>query len=689
MEKPFHILIISVGSLLGQNLLDTLENRRSSIRVTGMNTVGDNQRVFRCDKAYKSPLSNSPDFLEFLQEIIEKERPDMILPGRDYDVMALAKLVRSMPALQKLVPGGTIEAANIMNDKGESYRFAQAYNLPFAASFILGEGKAEEARVWAQRYGFPLLAKPREGFGSLGIRTICGESQLEALLHSDSEGFMLQEVLGASEEWHKSIASFSREVAAGIPLFFHTPDANQFAGQTIIRPDGSVGEIFTSRSVMVLGRCEKTMHWNDPDFIAVTRAYAEAIADAGWRGVFNLQCRQTSHGYIGVEMNGRMSGSTSARGWLGYDEMRTLIRDFYHIDIGSDARYPQNTPGTVYRYLTDYFVADKDAEVFNQTGVWMPDRTSLNIANQSIEKKRILVTGSTGYLGQPLIYKLSQDGNYEISVITGNKSIAQQLFGDKVTKYYEQKEWLSGALPSENIDVLIHLGFARPHYGNTEIAKSLQFTAELFSRAAKRQIKGIINVSSRSVYGIENVLPWREEDVPAPVSPYAQAKLASELLLQTVADSHSHIRGASIRMGAVSGGSAGLVDVFVLSKFVMQALKGESIQIDGGKQKIDVLDIHDAVDALIAMLNTPVSVWKATYNLGSESAYNIVTMAETCVDIASRHNGGVKSDIIIKEKPVHLQYEMDSSLFSRDMNWRHKEKLKDTIESLVLYYQNP
>ena len=45
---------------------------------------------------------------------------------------------------------------------------------------------------------------------------------------------------------------------------------------------------------MVLGRCEKSELWIDPAFTELTRKYAEAIADKGWRGVFNLQCRRNS-----------------------------------------------------------------------------------------------------------------------------------------------------------------------------------------------------------------------------------------------------------------------------------------------------------------------------------------------------------------------------------------------------------
>lgn len=699
MSDTFHILILSVGSLLGQNILDALDGRRTKFRVTGIDNSSENPRVFRCDKAYKAPLTQSSGFIEFLRHIIGKEKPDMILPGRDHDVLALAELAYSVPEMQKLIPVGTVEAIRIMNDKGLSYGFAREYNLPFANSIILKYDKLDEARAWARRCGFPLLAKPQEGFGSLGIRIICDETQLEAFLSSNSEKFLLQEILGVEDEYYRLIEKFRIEVDTGVPLFFHMPDENQFAGQTVIRPDGSVGEIFTSRSLMVLGRCERAVRWDDPVFLATTRAYAEAISDCGWRGMFNLQCRRTVNGYIGNEMSGRMTGSTSARGWLGYDEIRQLILEFYKLDIGPDDRYSKDAKGTVYRALTDYFVLENNQQVLNKQGIWKQENRFLNKEEKHIaesvqpvykghrkEKKSILITGSTGYCGQSLIQRLSEEALYHINIICRNKNNAQKLFGAKIANYYDQEELLQGSLPLRDVDVLLHFAFARPHYGNGEISKSLEFTSRLFSQAVKHQIQGIINVSSRSVYGIETPPPWKEGAFVAPVSVYGQAKFASELLLQTLLESHPQTMGTSIRLGAVSGGAGGLVDVFVLSKFVKQALSGDPIRIVGGSQEFDILDIRDTADAFSALLKAPPESWKAIYNLSSKSSYNIVSMAQMCVNIASRFNGGIKTPILIEEKVVNLKYGMDSSLFYQDMNWYPKRKLEDTIESLIRYY---
>jgi len=301
--------------------------------------------------------------------------------------------------------------------------------------------------------------------------------------------------------------------------------------------------------------------------------------------------------------------------------------------------------------------------------------------------KKILITGSTGYCGQVLIQKLAEKGKFEISVLSTDVAKAQSLFSKKVSNYYMHNDLTNNNIPINEMDVLFHLGFARPYLGNAAIAKSLQFTFELYSKAVENNIKSIVNISSRSVYGADSTLPWNEHTPVNPSTVYGRAKLATELLLQTLTADQSKTIGTSIRLGTVMGGSSGLVDVFVLSKFVKQAINGEPIRIIGGDQQFDILDIQDVVDAFIALINITPEKWKPIYNLSSQSTYNIVDMAQSAVRIASRFNGGLVSSIQIEKAETSLKYLVDSSCFYRDLNWLPKvNQLDNIVESLVKYY---
>jgi carbamoylphosphate synthase large subunit len=366
-DREIRLLILSVGSLLGQNILDALDPRRRHVRVIGANSESDNPRPFRCDVAYLVPaISNESGLQDRILDIVSRENPDLILPGRDDDVVFLSKLREKHLPLAGRIPCGSQEAARILRDKALSFRFARRNDLPFADTFVPDPAvSSEEAGEWLRRHRFPLLAKPLQGFGSRGIKLVLTRDHFNRILQAG--GYVVQEWLGAPPPLNDHL----RELDLGYPLFLCLPEEAQYAGQTVIAPDGRVLDVFCSVNTMVLGRCERSQAVGDPGLIDVTKAYAEAMARAGWRGSFNVQLkRQPDGAYKAHEMNGRMTGSTSARRWLGYDEIRMLVREFVGIDLGPAKDESGPFASCVARSLTDYPVFAKHVETLRRNGVW-------------------------------------------------------------------------------------------------------------------------------------------------------------------------------------------------------------------------------------------------------------------------------------------------------------------------------
>lgn len=63
------LLLMSVGSLVGQNILDSVENRHEKLYVIGINSVASNPRNFRCDITYLTTIISNVD--QFESELIE------------------------------------------------------------------------------------------------------------------------------------------------------------------------------------------------------------------------------------------------------------------------------------------------------------------------------------------------------------------------------------------------------------------------------------------------------------------------------------------------------------------------------------------------------------------------------------------------------------------------------------------
>lgn len=364
------MLITSAGSLVGQNLLDCLESKRDAIDVIGMNADAGNPRNFRYDRAYLvAPLDDGSRFEAEFLEIVEKEDPDMILAGRDHDVVFLAEIKERVPKLHSKIPFGDASLAAMMQDKWASFRYAAKNNLPFADSYCYG-GRKDTGGLGAflERHPLPLLIKPRLGYGSLGVRYLWKSEQIDALLVQDSGGEILfQEYLGPARDFD----SLAELLEHGVPLFFQIPETGQYAAQTVIAPSGTIADVFVSINTMVSGRAEYSRCIDSPDIEAVVRQYARALSRDGWYGPLNLQLKQDRHGVWKVfELNPRMTGTTSARYLLGYDEIGFLT-DFFlpALNLPNHTKIPKQE-GAVFKYLTDYYLADNDVDVLKGSGAW-------------------------------------------------------------------------------------------------------------------------------------------------------------------------------------------------------------------------------------------------------------------------------------------------------------------------------
>ncbi|MBK9245382.1 MAG: ATP-grasp domain-containing protein [Burkholderiales bacterium] len=363
------IVISSVGSLVGQNILDSLHGRRDGIEVVGINSTADAASNFRCDRAYLAPPAASGDaYLARLSSVLGDERPDLVLPGRDDDVLALAQFKEARPQLAPAIPVGPSRLARILGDKWASREFAGAHALPYADS-----APADDAAAIGHllaRHGYPLVAKPRRGNGSRGVRIVYDERQLAAF--AALPDYLLQPYL----EPEAGLTSWRELARDGTPLF-HAPALQQIACQAVIGPDRRIRGLLCTVVELVMGRLERTWRLDERGVDDVARRYAEAFAAAGWVGALNLQGRRDGSGVFNVyELNGRLTGGTTARLHLGFDELGMLIEAFTGHRLPPR---PASANAIVTKSLTEFAMLPADIERLQADGRWQsgtPDSTA-------------------------------------------------------------------------------------------------------------------------------------------------------------------------------------------------------------------------------------------------------------------------------------------------------------------------
>jgi carbamoylphosphate synthase large subunit len=361
------LLVTSVGSLLGQNILDCIESRRSQIEVIGMNSMAENQRNFRCDKVYLVSNTDSPYFFDEFKTIVDNENPDFILPGRDADCIFLAEYKSLFPdGFSKKIPFGSSFIPKIVIDKYLTHLFCKKNQLAFADTFLYTpQTDPSIVNEFVEKHGFPLIVKPREGFGSHGVYFVLNSDQLSTLVAETP--ILLQEYLGQPDNITKHANLFSR----GIPLFFQVTENEQYAAQTIISPDGTIGKVFISINTMIQGRAELIQQIENEAIEKLVVDFCTVFFKNGWYGPLNFQLKPDINGNWKVfELNPRLTGTSSARTLLGYDEFGILATLFIPEFNIENLSKPVTTQGQVIKYLHDNLIQNSDIDLLNKNKVW-------------------------------------------------------------------------------------------------------------------------------------------------------------------------------------------------------------------------------------------------------------------------------------------------------------------------------
>ena len=359
------LLITSVGSLVGQNLLEGLFGRREGLEIVGLNSVADAASNFLCDRVHLTPPMADAAFAGHFDALVAQEAPTLVVPGRDDDVVFVAQWRERRGEVAPAALVGPAGVAQMLRDKRASATFAQAAGLPFAATCVAEDG-ADAVAALAAENGWPLVAKPRRGNASHGVVLVTDAAQLQVALRWP--GYCFQPWLGPPPP----VAGLRWMLTGGLPLDWTLPGNGKTSLDGCITPAGQLVALSaTQHEELKLGRSERVIALPEGgEAHQLAQAFGAALAVAGWRGPFNVQLGRDARGaLIAFEMNGRFTGSSATLQLLGRDFIGDSLAPF----IGPLPAGPERVPARrVDKRLANWAVPDEAVAVLRDTGRWPP-----------------------------------------------------------------------------------------------------------------------------------------------------------------------------------------------------------------------------------------------------------------------------------------------------------------------------
>jgi UDP-glucose 4-epimerase len=306
----------------------------------------------------------------------------------------------------------------------------------------------------------------------------------------------------------------------------------------------------------------------------------------------------------------------------------------------------------------------------------------------------ILVTGGLGLIGHNVVKKLKQLGHTvivydnctdygiipqaELDYLLTERS---KLIGDVPVFKNDivdesMFDWL---LPNYNIEAIIHLASfprqkvvnADPVWGSNVMSTGLLV---LLEKAVQHGVKRFTYASSSMVYG--DFKDYVTEDaVCRPQGQYGILKLAGEWLVKDYTRKHG-IEHTILRPSAVYGPLD--VEDRVISKFLLTAMRGETLKVNGGSETLDFTYVDDAANGFVdATLSAAAA--NGTYNITKSHSKTLLSAAELAVKLVGKGNIEVKE----KDADFPSRGALDITRARRDFNFSPKT---DIDEGFEIYY---
>lgn len=300
-----------------------------------------------------------------------------------------------------------------------------------------------------------------------------------------------------------------------------------------------------------------------------------------------------------------------------------------------------------------------------------------------IRSPKLIITGTTGFLGRRLLARLKMMNHEQVYATALHENVPLAIHKLDLLDFKVLQETISKIKPS----VVYHLAAIVNLERDYNVAQScidinIKGTLNLLESFKKHKPNKLIFISSEEVYG-DGPMPFSENQLTRPPSPYSVSKIAAE----NFCDMYARELGFSLIIFRVATmyGPENHVDRF-LSKIILSALENKEIPLNSGRKKRDYVFVDDVVDALISAENRKLKNLTEVINLGGAGSYSLMDVAKRIVQLSkskSRILTGAFPDRVLEAQ----EWLLDISKAKKLLNWKPKTSLEKGLKKTIEHYR--
>ena len=306
----------------------------------------------------------------------------------------------------------------------------------------------------------------------------------------------------------------------------------------------------------------------------------------------------------------------------------------------------------------------------------------------------ILVTGGSGLIGHNVVARLEAKGHNVI--VVDNFTNYGIIPPDEIQYlHFERRKKFTSPINNSDIqhitsvdnlfartqpEVVIHLAsFPRQKVVNADPAWGSRVMSEglinLCESAKKHKVRHFVYISSSMVYG--DFKDDVSEDAEChPIGQYGIMKLAGENLVKDYSRRNCFTHSI-IRPSAVYGPLD--VEDRVVAKFMLSAMRGRVLKVNGAGETLDFTYVDDAADGIVAAAIKSTARNK-TYNITKSHSVSLLQAAEMIVKLVG--NGTI--EVLDKDADFPSRGALNIDAAKEDLEYDPKV---DVAEGFLRYYE--